>query len=381
MRIARIVDSLTWGGVEKAQLTFATELHRRNISLTIMSLDRCDPPIEEPLRALGVRIELFLARGLLNPQRIARIVRFLKQERVDVLQTHLTYGNIIGAMVGRLSGIPTVATLHSAKRVQQERLSDYGREWLETLALRFGVQRVLAVGQVVTRAHQSRIPNKHIHIIPNAAPAPHTITRAERETLRAELCGGDPTRTVLIAVGRLTPAKGFGDLLTAVAQLREHYPTALLVIVGDGELTDTLTAQIASLGLQEHVRLLGYRDDVPRLLCASDVFVSSSHWEGLSWALLEAMATGLPVVATDVGEVPIVLVEGTGLIVPPQNPALLAEGLRSLLDDPARMRVLGEAARQHVNRHYSVSAWVDQHLALYEEMIGEREQGTGGVMQ
>lgn len=373
MRIARIVDSLTWGGVEKAQLTFATELHRRNISLTIMSLDRCDPPIEEPLRALGVQIELFLARGLLNPQRIARMARFLKRERFDVLQAHLTYGNIIGAMVGRLSGIPTVATLHSAKRVQQERLSDYGREWLETLALRFGVQRVLAVGQVVARAHQSRIPNKHIHIIPNAAPTPHPITPAERETLRAELCGGDPTRTILlITVGRLTPAKGFGDLLTAVAQLREHHPTALLVIVGDGELNDTLTAQIASLGLQEHARLLGYRDDVPRLLCASDVFVSSSHWEGLSWALLEAMATGLPVVATDVGEVPIVLAEGTGLIVPPKNPALLAEGLRSLLDDPSRMRALGEAARQHVDRHYSVSAWVDQHLALYKEMIGSR---------
>lgn len=372
MRIARIVDSLTWGGVEKAQLTFATELHRRNISLTIMSLDRCDPPIEEPLRALGVQIELFLARGLLNPQRIARMARFLKRERFDVLQTHLTYGNIIGAMVGRLSGIPTVATLHSARRVQQERLSDYGREWLETLALRFGVQRVLAVGQVVARAHQSRIPNKHIHIIPNAAPAPHTITPTERETLRAELCDGDPTRTVLIAVGRLTPAKGFRDLLTAFAQLREHHPAALLVIVGDGELTDTLTTQIASPGLQEHARLLGYRDDVPRLLCASDVFVSSSHWEGLSWALLEAMATGLPVVATDVGEVPIVLVEGTGLIVPPKNPALLAEGLRSLLDDPARMRALGAAARQHVDRHYSVSAWVDQHLALYEEMIGSR---------
>ena len=116
------------------------------------------------------------------------------------------------------------------------------------------------------------------------------------------------------------------------------------------------------------VILLGVRNDVPRLLAAGDIFVSASHWEGLPVAVLEAMAVGLPVVATSVGDVPDVVVPGTGLIVPPHQPAALATTIRTLLDDPEQGRQLGMAGRAHVVRNYAIEAWADKLLKLYSEL-------------
>jgi glycosyltransferase involved in cell wall biosynthesis len=119
--------------------------------------------------------------------------------------------------------------------------------------------------------------------------------------------------------------------------------------------------------LQHHVRLLGARNDVPQLLSASDVYVSASHWEGLPLTVLEAMAAGLPIVATGVGDVPRVVVAGTGVIVPPRDPSALAKALRNLLAEPERMRVMGQTAQAHIARHFNSTVWLDNLLAVYAQ--------------
>lgn len=111
--------------------------------------------------------------------------------------------------------------------------------------------------------------------------------------------------------------------------------------------------------------MVGARDDIPRILPAADLFVSSSYLEGLPIAILEAMAAGLPVVATTVGDIPRVVVEGTGVVVPPHQPAQLASAINRLLDDPAQLRTMGLAARQHVAVHHSPAVWVDQLMKMY----------------
>ncbi|MGH2524638.1 MAG: glycosyltransferase, partial [Anaerolineales bacterium] len=183
----------------------------------------------------------------------------------------------------------------------------------------------------------------------NLAPS---LAAAERAAIRAELAG-DPARPLLVAVGRLSHQKGYGDLLTAFATLRQTHPHAALIIAGGGGRHAELSAQIASLHLDHHAWLLGARNDVPRLLAASDIFVSASHWEGLPVAVLEAMAAGLPIVATSVGDVPRVVSAEAGLIVPPHQPDLLAGALRTLLDNPVQRQRLGEAARAYVTRNHS----------------------------
>jgi len=147
--------------------------------------------------------------------------------------------------------------------------------------------------------------------------------------------------------------------------LRRTYPAVALIIAGEGRLESEVQQQIGSMGLTDHVFLLGRRDDVPDLLAASDVYVSASLWEGLSVATLEAMAAGLPVVATQVGEVPRMVVAGAGTMVAPQDPEALAQALASFLESPAKRQLVGATAKAHVARYYDANTWVQQLLALY----------------
>lgn len=375
MRIAQIIDTLGIGGAEKLQLTFAREARAHGLTPTVISLGVSPgSPIPAQLQALGVNVVTYPARRLLNARRLWRITRFLRRERVSVLHTHLTHANIVGALTGRLAGVPVVATLHSIGT--DPRHYHPAKDRLETWALRFNDKRVIAVGRAAAEAYRPRLGGKPIHLIPNAvAPVP-PLPPAERAALRAEIAG-DPARPLLISVGRLTPPKAFDVLLSAFALVRSQKPEARLIIVGGGSLYGDLASQIRTLGLEGSATLLGERDDIPRLLAASDMFVSSSVREGLPLAILEAMTAGLPVVATRVGDVPEAVVAGMGALAPPGQPAALADAIVSLLDHPKQMRAAGEAAQAHACRNYSTSQWFEQQLAVYQEICATPERAVG----
>ena len=150
------------------------------------------------------------------------------------------------------------------------------------------------------------------------------------------------------------------------------------MIAGDGRDGEKIVSRIAEQGLGKAVHLLGHRADVPKILAASDVFVSSSLWEGLPLAILEAMAAGLPVVATEVGDVPQIVNAESGATVPPGNPAALAHGIASLLDDPIRARSLGACGRQRVEREFGIATWFDRHRALYARLSDPASVGNPG---
>ncbi|MEK7325404.1 MAG: glycosyltransferase [Chloroflexota bacterium] len=366
LHIAQMIGSLGIGGAQKLQITLAEAFQKHDVSLTIINLHQTiNSPIPNQLKALGARVLTFPAHYALDPARLWKVIRFLRREPFDVLQTHLTAATVVGAIAGLLTDIPVVATLHTAGN--DPTLSRPARHTLETLALKYGARRVVAVGRVVAEAHRQRLGRKPIDIIPNAVASGYSISPEERMALRAEITG-DPACPLVIAVGRLSPPKGYPDLIDAFAAVNSTHPSARLAIAGGGALYDEINARITARDLMGRVILLGARNDVPRLLAAGDIFVSASHWEGLPVAVLEAMAVGLPVVATSVGDVPDVVVPGTGLIVPPHQPAALATTIRTLLDDPEQGRQLGMAGRAHVVRNYAVEAWADKLLKLYSEL-------------
>jgi glycosyltransferase involved in cell wall biosynthesis len=171
-------------------------------------------------------------------------------------------------------------------------------------------------------------------------------------------------RVDLLSVGRLRAPKDFLTLVQAIAALEPG--SARLRIAGDGPDRPALEAEIERTGLGEHVELLGDRDDVPELLAGADVFVLSSDSEGFPMSVLEAMAAGLPVVASAVGGVPEAVRDGeTGSLVPPRDAAALAEALRRLVADPALRERLGDAGRQKVEREFSLERFEHDHLELY----------------
>jgi len=358
-----MVDSLAIGGAQKLLVTFASASRERDdLRLTVISLGRDQStPIPAELRTLGANVYSLPSRKLRDPRRFMRLVQCLRQADADVLQTHLIGSNILGVGAGRLSGVPVISTLHSAGRDPKRHHA--GRFLAETMALRHGARDVVAVGHAVAQVHQPRMPRKPIIVVPNAVEAIPRLTPAERLSVRRELVG-DPQRRVLISVGRLAAPKGYSDLLCAIAQLRATNPDATLVLVGSGSLQEQLEGEITRLGLSDAVILLGARDDVPRLLGASDLFVSSSHWEGLPLSVLEAMSAGLPVVATCVGDVARV-VGSAGIVVAPHAPEELAAAVRAMLDDPIRLRTCGATARAVVESCYTPSVWLERLVALY----------------
>jgi glycosyltransferase involved in cell wall biosynthesis len=381
MRVAQMIDNLEWGGAQKMLVQLSGKLSERGIQVTLVSLYPPDgSPFRQQILDAGLRVETFAGAGLFDLARLSRLEGWLRAEKFDLLQTYLTYANILGALAGRLAGIPVVASLRSAGLDPQH----YHplRYNLESWLLRHAAERVLVNGYSIAEAHRPRLGGTPIDVIPNAISLPGRLTAQERAQVRQEWMGTDSLhRPVLISVGRLVAPKGYSDLIQAFETVTHSFPQACLWIVGGGDLLPDLQAQVHSLGLEEHVRLTGPRQDVPRLLAAADVYVNASHWEGMSVAILEALAAGLPVIATRVGDAGRIITPLTGRLVPPQRPDLLAEAMLELLRQPQRWDEMGAAGRELVGREYNLEKWTDCFVDLYRGLAngGHRAVVPGGL--
>jgi glycosyltransferase involved in cell wall biosynthesis len=181
----------------------------------------------------------------------------------------------------------------------------------------------------------------------------------------------DDTALVFGCVASLTPVKRHVDLIEAFAIVHARLPAARLLLIGDGPLRTTISEQIASLGLQDAVDLLGDRSNIETLLPALDVALLTSSTEGMSNAILEAMACGLPVIATSVGgNLQLVEHQVSGLLVPPSNPAALADAMLALADMPALRRTMGTAGRARIEREFSLDAMAQSYDRLYRRLLG-----------
>ncbi len=177
---------------------------------------------------------------------------------------------------------------------------------------------------------------------------------------------------VWIAVGRLEPQKDYPNLIRAMRRVvSDAHSSTRLLIAGQGPLHEIIERQIADLELAKNVRLLGVRTDIPQLLNAADGFVLASAWEGLSIALLEAAATALPIVATDVGGNSEIVIDGeTGFLVPPRNPDALAEAMLRLMNLPPEQRLaMGQAGRSHTMANFDMERIVDRWEQLYLQLL------------
>lgn len=373
--ILYIVDGLRVGGAEKLIVTFAQELSHHPDTLTIVTLQRIVPAMLAAVEAAGAQVIPLHSKKLIDPFRFFRLWQLVRREHFAVIHTHLTAANILGGLVGRLTGTPVVTTLHSTRLSSQDHFY-HGR--LQDWVLSHLTTQVIGVGWEVAVTHQARLGLDNLLVLPNAVALPPPLPAAERDRLRAELVG-DSTAVILIAIGRLRSHKGFLDLLTAFAEVHRACPQTRLLIAGQGPQEAELAAEITALGLDGKALLLGLRHDIPNLLAASDIYASATHWEGLPVSMLEAMAAGLPSVVTAVGDVPQVMDETMGILLPPQQPEAFAQALRRMVETPAEWPCFGRAARQKVIDSYNADAWVEKQLALYRQLVYRRDLKSAGV--
>lgn len=362
--IAHVVQNLDVGGLERVVINLmqATDPERFR-------------PILYPLGDGGA-----LAAGLadagfgVRPMRkrpgvdwflLPRLAWQFRRDRVRLVHCHNHSPLVYGSIAGRLAGAGGVVyTAHGAKTAGRQSTRRFQSLGLvdEIVFVSDDARRVaLAAGAASERGTRT------IH---NGVDADAFVRDdAVRERTRQAL-GIAPATPVAGIVARLTRAKDHVNLFEAFAQVRERYPDARCVVVGDGELRGALEREVETRGLRDAVMMLGRRDDVADLLCAFDVFVLSSSTEGLALILLEAMAAGLPVVATRVGGNPEVVVDGvTGRVVPPRDPGALAGAVASLFADPATARRMGQAGRERSRGEFSTRTMADRYAATYEALL------------
>jgi glycosyltransferase involved in cell wall biosynthesis len=367
IRVAVVIDSLKIGGAQKLISAYAANAAAHDLTPVIITLREDNAPfIVDSIRTSGIRLIHLPQASLFSISRFRTLVKLLQDERVEIAQTHLTYANILGCLAAYSAGIPVIATLHSiaVRKGWKARILRV----IENFILRRYATRILAVGQVVADTNQGSFGRRKVDIIPNGIPKPQFPPLHERERLRRQITG-EGAGSIVITVGRFTRAKGYEDMVEAFRLLQQRASPPKLVMVGSGTTVDTIKNQIDDLDLNQLIILTGDREDVPSLLALSDVYASSSHREGLPLAVLEAMMAGLPVVATAVGDIPNVVTEETGLVVPPHHPELLADALEDLLKNPQKREAMGQAGYRRAMNEYSVDAWMKKHLALYRAVL------------
>jgi glycosyltransferase involved in cell wall biosynthesis len=383
VRVLIVIDDLRRAGAQRVITQEVRALHPQHVDFHVVALARVPrPSFESDLTRLGVGVTYVAGSGLIDPRRIDALRRVIARIEPDLVHTHLTYANILGAPAATLVGRPIVASLHNVD-TNQTRFAHVKR-CLEGRILRRWATRIVVVC-AATRQPISRnfdVPIQRTVVVPNGV-APSSIRlprRFDRMRKRRELGAADHEQLVC-TVARLEPSKGHRFLLDALGMLqsRGELGNLRLVLVGTGPEASRIRALAQGLGLADRVALLGVRLDVHQIMAASDLFVLPSLNEGLSQALLEATALGTPVVATDVGGTPDVVEPGrTGWCVPPAQPAVLAEAITDALASPSRAAEYAEAARDLVRGRFTLSAHIDQLLGVYGAVAGTQRPGAAG---
>lgn len=314
-----------------------------------------------PVTSLGLPARFGLGYVFRLPGAVRKLCRELQHRQTDILHGFLFQANFLGRIAARLTGVQVNI---SSLRVQEpDRPFLF---FLDRLTAAW-VTHWTAVGEAVknfTCIHLGLDPSR-VTVIPNGVEMGDASSLAParvRQEFRIA-----PAAPLLGTIGRLHPQKGVDVLLRALSALPREFPDLKTLIVGEGPARPELERLAAQLGVSQKVIFTGLRRDIPDILAALDLLVLPSRWEGMPNVVLEAMAAGTPVVATAVGAVPELVIDGeTGLLVPPEDPAALAQCLRRLLSDaPLRAR-LAAAGRARVEKEFSLEKMLQRTQELYE---------------
>ena len=368
VRVLHVIRHMNMGGAQRQIFHLATGLERSRFHPVVVSLHREEPLMAE-LRDRGVETACIPARRRgLDPTLPGRIAALARRHDARILQTHLFAANAWGRLAGRLARVPVVIATEHTVRPQRR-----WRELLAERALAPWTSAYVVVSEAMGRTLARQLPSlsDRIVAIPNGVDLAAFSGDAEesRAALRDELGCGPETR-LLGVLANLTPDKGHRFLLQAVASMGDAAQDLRLVLIGEGAEREAIAAQARDLGLADQVTLLGHRNDVPRLLPGLDLLAQPSVREGMPVGILEGMAAGLPIAATDVGGTTEALDGGNcGLLVPPRDPAALRRALEELLGDPDRAGSLAAAGRRRVEQRYSVASMVRRTEDLYDRLL------------
>jgi glycosyltransferase involved in cell wall biosynthesis len=391
LHVLQVIANLDIGGAQEVVRTLSEALVETGCPTVVCSFK--DGPHRHQIEQLGIPVEVlpqrrysilafpFYVREMLAMRRA--LVRLVQKYEIDVIQTHLLRSlDFLVATLRFGAQRPLIFwTVHNFNfALRPEHLPRFrwlagpkqaAHSWLYRRMARW-VNGFIAISNDVELAILKTIGpvQERIAIISNGVDTHRYQVFVDRSAIRRAL-GFEEEHILYTVVGTLKEQKGHRYLIEAVVPLIQRIPQLHLLIVGDGDLRSSLRAQVQAAGIDCNVHFLGNRSDVPSILAASDVFVLPSLWEGLPMALIEAMASGLPVIATLVsGSQQVVEHNRSGILVPPGEVVALRQAMEALLSDPERASLLGKAAQRRIEEAYSARRQAEEHLILYRREWG-----------
>lgn len=368
LSVLYIVAPAEFGGLEAVVQALAIGARGSPVEVRVAAVipdERAEHPFLRPLRAAGVEVFPIVGARRAYLKERAAIAELCKRLRPDIVHTHGYRADVLDAAMARRLGIPVVTTVHGSTGGDWKNRC---YQWLQCHAFRrfdavVAVSRLLADGLL-----QRGIPAERIHLIQNGwRPAAPPLDRAAAR----RVLGDHEDHPCIGWVGRLSDEKGPDVFLEALACLRDLPWTAC--VLGEGQARRSLEVRAAALGIRERVHWHGGVAGAGRLFAAFDVFALSSRTEGTPMVLFEAMAAGVPVVATRVGGVPDVVSAAEAALVPPEDPRSLAAAIRAVYGDPGAAAARARAARARLNREFELGHWLERYEDVYR-MVRRRRR-------
>lgn len=366
MKILYIIGGLGRGGAER-QLFYLARGVARLADVTVVSFAGPNAALlPEFERLTGVQTVLCRKRSGLDLMLIPRLVAVLRRERPVIVHTYLRTAGYWGRVAAYLAGVPIRIASERNVEIERGRLANLLDRMLASVTDRVVVNATAIRDHLIT---VEGIDSARIEVIHNGVPASQALLEPDLRTARREL-GIEKFEYVVAFIGRLVPQKNPGLFLEMAQAVLQSGLKCGFVLVGDGPMRIRLREQAHNLGIEESIRFIGVRNDVPRILRVVNLLVLTSDWEGQPNVILEALAAGVPAVATKVGGVSELLTDGiTGYVVPPRDLPKLVDRVIGMLSDSDFRAECGGRGREYVQTHFSVSAMIDRTVALYNSAL------------
>lgn len=361
-----IVARLAPGGAERQLLDVLTHLRFAGFDCSVLCIGGEEGSLAGEFREQGIEVSHVRARSRVGPLSLMKLARFIRQNDPSIVHCHLYSANVTGSLAARLAGVPAVfATVHSCGEVRRPAQAVWARV---AASVRAGT---LAVSKAVAESFVTRTGVKadRVEVIPSG----RDLARFRRSDLNtAELAhrlGIPPTSRVVSLVGRLVPEKRPLDFVEIATRLTWRHTDAVFVVAGEGCLRRAVEERVRQQGLSSRFRVMGQVDDVPALMRLSTVLVLPSEVEGLPLVLMEAAASGLPAVVSNVGGMPEIVADGeTGYVVGCGELDQFAERIDRILSTPGLREQLSKNARV-ASTHYEISGCVEKLVSLYDSAL------------
>ena len=329
----------------------------------------------EKFRLIGIKVIDFKARKKFDLHSLFKIYKYLSTNSIPIIHTHLFLMHIMGRIAGKAAGTPGIISTHHNLKKSNNLVSRFFEKITSpisdvTISVSRAAEETYFPSSVPFTVRNFCAGQRHFTIYNgvDSQKIDQTLRAVNIEQVKSEF--GLESEHIFTCVGRLHPSKGHRYLIEAAGHLKRTHPSFKLLIVGDGILKGELLQLISSKGLSEHIRFLGYRKDVYRILAVSNALVQPSIFEGFGLAAAEAMACGLPVISTNLPSIAeVVRHEETGILVPPADPWALSTVMARLMDHPKLATAYGANGRRRVEKLFSNNVITKQYETLYRMLI------------